>query len=66
MGVWTGTESCTVTMDGRIGTAVTERVGTMNAVLIGTGDGRATTVVVHWQRQVGTTKNAFKWWHMIN
>ena len=39
MGVWTGTDSCTVTMGGRIGAAVTERVGTMNAVLVGMGDG---------------------------
>ena len=39
MGVWNGTESCTVTVDGRIGTAVTERAGTMNAVLVGMGDG---------------------------
>ena len=55
-----------MTVVGKIGTAVTERAGTMNAVLIGMGDGRAVTVAVRWQRQVGTTKNAFRWWHMIN
>jgi hypothetical protein len=40
----------------------------MNAVLIGMEDGWAMTVLVHLQRQrqVGTTKNEFTWWHMIN
>ena len=67
-GVCTGTESLTVTVDGRVGTTVTGTVGTMNAVLIGMEGGWATTLVVHWQqqRQVGTAKNEFTRWHMIN
>ena len=43
--------------DGRVGTGFTGTAGTMNAVLTGIEDGWATTLVVHWQRQVGTTKN---------
>jgi hypothetical protein len=69
MGVYTGTESCTATAVGRIGTTVTGTAGTMNVVLTGMEDGWAAwamTVVVHWQRQVGTTKYEFTWWHMIN
>jgi len=34
-----------------LGTTVTGTAGTMNAVLVGMEDGRATAVVVHWQRQ---------------
>jgi hypothetical protein len=66
--VYTGTESCTVTVGGRVGTTVTGTVGTVNAVLIGMEAGWAAALVAHWQRQrqVGTTKNEFIWWHMIN
>ena len=44
-----------VMVGGRVGTTVTRTAGTTNAVLTGIEDGWATTVVVHWQRQVGTT-----------
>jgi hypothetical protein len=43
--------------DGRVGIGFTGTAGTINAVLTGIEDGWATTMVVHWQRQVGTTKN---------
>jgi hypothetical protein len=55
-GACTGAQNFTVT-----GTS-----GTMNSVSTRMEDECAATVVMHWQWQVGTTKNELTLWHMAD